>query len=92
MSQYDAEALTKHVMEFQITSLLSLTSIVHELNNLAAPILQRLSSLKVVYVGGASMRAQLQWEFRSKLSYAAKVIQIWGMTELCAVRNSKIYC
>lgn len=85
MSRYDADALTRHVMEFQVSTLLTLTSIVHELNNLPVAVLQRLSCLKQVYVGGASMRAQLQSSFKSKLS-DTNVIQIWGMTELCAVR------
>ena len=98
MSQLDVLALKKHFVEFPLTRIMTLPPIIHFLHNLNDPeIFHGLAKVREIFVGAAPMGSQLQLECRNKLHKAvekfgidhrARVVQVWGMTELAAAVHS----
>jgi acyl-coenzyme A synthetase/AMP-(fatty) acid ligase len=95
MSQLDVVAMTKYIVAYPLTRLLTLPPIIHFLNNLNnEAVFRALSLLKEIFVGAAPLSQGLQTEFRNKVhaagkppgqqNYLTKVVNVWGMTELSA--------
>lgn len=92
MSHLDYEALTRHLLNFPITTFLTIPSVINHFNSCNdTDSIEGLSSLKEIFSAAAPMSKSLQSAIRRKLDTArhendlklgTALCSQWGMTEI----------
>lgn len=77
------------VHQFQITETYLVPAIIHSINRSSLPVAEYLRSLRYVGVAGAPIDGESMLHFRERLSPMADARQLWGMTEVGVIFQTR---
>jgi len=89
LPRFEVNEFLATVHKYQISETYLVPAIIHSLNQSSVPVSNFLSSLQYVGVAGAPIDAASMQLFRSRLNPKAYACQIWGMTEVGVVFQTR---
>lgn len=89
LSRFELTQFLATVHQFQISESYLVPAIIHSINRSALPVAEYLSSLRYVGVAGAPIDGPSMLQFRERLSPLAYACQLWGMTEVGVIFQTR---
>jgi acyl-CoA synthetase (AMP-forming)/AMP-acid ligase II len=89
LPRFEVNEFLATIQKYQISETYLVPAIIHSINQSSLPVSTYLSSLRYVGVAGAPIDAASMQLFRSRLSPMAFACQIWGMTEVGVVFQTR---
>jgi acyl-coenzyme A synthetase/AMP-(fatty) acid ligase len=81
MPRYEPYAFVKAIQQFRISRTVIVPPILTSLSKATFATKDSLGALRRIYVGGSCAKAEMQQQLYRKLSPAARIEQVYGMTE-----------
>lgn len=82
MPRYEPQAFVKAISQFQISRIVVVPPILTSLSKSTFATKDSLRSLRRIFVGGSCAKAEMQHQLYEKLSPAARIEHVYGMTEV----------
>lgn len=82
MRRYQLQSFITYLEKYQITEVAMVNLMVMNLLNMPESDQKFLSSLRLVWIGGAPLESYVQNQLSNILHEDASVAQVWGMTEI----------
>lgn len=89
LSRFEMTQFLATVHQFQISETYLVPAIIHSINRSSLPVAEYLRSLRYVGVAGAPIDGESMLQFRERLSPMANASQLWGMTEVGVIFQTR---
>ncbi|KAJ5122225.1 hypothetical protein N7526_009162 [Penicillium atrosanguineum] len=89
LQRFEITQFLATVHQFQISETYLVPAIIHSINRSTLPVAEYLTSLRYVGVAGAPIDGMTMTQFRERLSPLAYACQLWGMTEVGVIFQTR---
>lgn len=89
LQRFEITQFLATVHQFQISETYLVPAIIHSINRSTLPVAEYLTSLRYVGVAGAPIDGMSMTQFRERLSPMAYACQLWGMTEVGVIFQTR---
>jgi len=89
LQRFEITQFLATVHQFQVTETYLVPAIIHSINRSTLPVEEYLASLRYVGVAGAPIDSLSMAQFRERLSPMAYACQLWGMTEVGVIFQTR---
>ncbi|OQD74784.1 hypothetical protein PENDEC_c009G06929 [Penicillium decumbens] len=89
LQRFEITQFLATVHQFQVTETYLVPAIIHSINRSTLPVEEYLASIRYVGVAGAPIDSLSMAQFRERLSPMAYACQLWGMTEVGVIFQTR---